>query len=284
MNPKVNAVRTGIHRGWTEFMQSLRSPQDQGFYLFMALVILGYLWFNRNNEMDGTTLSYAAVAMPSILGATIAFGMIVGPAYALAMEREDGTLLRAKAAPDGVLGHVVGHVVSNTMGVIPSYLVILIPSAFLFPGFMANGAAGWFTVLWVTVLGITATLPIGIIFGSIVPSVQKVGLWVMLPFGVLSAISGIFFPIQSLWGWVQVVAQMFPIYWLGLGMRQAFLPDAAAVLEIGESWRTGWVLLVLVLWTLAGVMLAPPVLRRMARRQSGSAVEAAREAAAQWVR
>lgn len=283
-SPKANAVRTGIHRGWTEFKQSVRSPQDQGFYIFTALVVLGLLWFNRDSEVEGTTLSYAAVALPGILGAMVAFGMIVGPAYALAMEREDGTLLRAKAVPDGVLGHVVGHVVSNTLGIIPSFAVILIPSALLFPGFMSNGAAGWFTFLWVTVLGITATLPIGIIFGSIVPSVQKVGLWVMLPFGALSAISGIFFPIQSLWGWVQVVAQAFPLYWLGLGMRSAFLPDSAAALEIGGSWRTGWTLLVLVTWTIGGVVLAPPVLRRMARRQSGSAVEAAREQALQWVR
>ena len=35
-----------------------------------------------------------------ILGALVAFGVVIGPAYALAMEREDGTLLRAKAMPE----------------------------------------------------------------------------------------------------------------------------------------------------------------------------------------
>ena len=57
----------------------------------------------------------------------------------------------------------------------------------------------------------------------------------MLPVMVLTGISGIFYPIQSLWGWLQVVAQVFPMYWLGLGMRSAFLPDSAAALEIGGS-------------------------------------------------
>ena len=37
-------------------------------------------------------------------------------------------------------------------------------------------------------------------------------------------------------------------------------------------------------WAVVGALLAPVLLRRMARRQSGSQVQAAREAAPQWVR
>jgi ABC-2 type transport system permease protein len=81
-----------------------------------------------------------------------------------------------------------------------------------------------------------------------------------------------------------VVAQVFPIYWIGLGMRSAFLPDAAAAAEVGGSWRTGLTIAVLLAWAIAGLLVAPGVLRRMARRQSGSKVQEAREAAAQWVR
>jgi ABC-2 type transport system permease protein len=175
-------------------------------------------------------------------------------------------------------------VVSNPLGVIPSFAVILLPGMLLFPGLMTNGLEGWLTVVWVTVLGILATLPIGIIIGSLVPGVQKVGTWGMLPFATLTGISGIFFPIQSLWGWLQGVAQVFPLYWLGLGMRSAFLPTSAASAEIGGSWRTGWTVLVLALWAVAGLAMALIVLRRMARRQTGSSVEAAREQALQWVR
>jgi ABC-2 type transport system permease protein len=200
------------------------------------------------------------------------------------MEREDGTLLRAKAVPHGVVGHVTGHVVLNVLAILPSFLVILVPGAILFDGLMQNGLEGWVTVVWVTLLGLWATLPIGIIIGSLAPGVQKVGTWGMLPVLVLIGISGIFFPIQSLWGWVQVVAQIFPMYWVGLGMRSAFLPDAAAALEIGGSWRTLETVLVLSAWAIAGSLIAPVVVRRMARRQSGSQVEAAREQALQWVR
>ena len=284
MSPRAHAVRIGLRRGRTEFVQSLRSPQDQGFYLFMGVAVLAYLLVNRDSEVEGTSLLYPSVAMPSILGALVAFGVVIGPAYALAMEREDGTLLRSKAAPHGIVGYVTGQVVLQSLSLLPMLAVILLPSFLLFNDLMHRGVAGWWTVAWVLVLGLLATLPIGMVIGSLVPSTQKVGTWGMLPVLVLVGISGIFVPLQQLWGWVQAVAQVFPMYWLGLGMRSAFLPDTAAALEVGGSWRTAETVLVLAAWAVVGLLVTPVVLRRMARRQSGSQVEAARQAALQWVR
>lgn len=286
MNPVRNAIRTGIRRGWLEFKQSILSPQDQGFFIFMAVAVLGFLWFNRNStvDFDEVSFSYLTLAFPGIMAGLITFGMVLGPGYALAMEREDGTLLRAKAVPFGVVGHVSGHVVSNTLGLVPTFLIILLPSALIFDNVMPSGGSGWLTVLGYTALGVLAMLPIGLALGASVPSVQKMGTWGMLPFFGLISISGIFAPMQSLWGWLQVVAQVFPVYWLALGMRSAFLPDTFAEFEIGGSWRTGMTVLVLSLWVIVGLFIAPRLLRRMARRQSGSAVEAAKEQALQWVR
>ncbi len=278
------AVRLGVRRGWTEFLNSVRSPQDQGFYLFTGLATLAYLWFRRGDTVEGTTLLYPTVALPSILGALVAFGVVIGPAFALAMEREDGTLLRHKALPHGMEGYVTGQLVFHSLSALPQFLVILVPSAFLFQDVVPSGVGGWLTVAWVLTLGMLATLPIGMVLGSVVPNTQKVGTWGMLPVLVVTGISGIFVPVQALWGWVQTVAQVFPTYWIGLGMRSAFLPDAAASLELGGSWRTGQTVLVLTAWAVAGLLGAPVVLRRMARRQSGSQVAAARDAAVQWVR
>lgn len=284
MSPKMHAIRVGLGRGWTEFKQSLRSPQDQFFYLFTAGGVLAYLWFRRNTEIEGTGLMLPSVSMPSILGALIAFGVVVGPAYSLAMEREDGTLLRSKAVPHGMLGYVTGQLTYQSANLVPSLASILIPGFFLFDNLMHKGASGWITMLWVTVLGLLATMPLGIIIGSLVPGTQKVGTWGMLPIMVLAGISGVFASMDSLWGWVQNIAQVFPMYWLALGMRSAFLPDAAAAVEITGSWRTLETVVVLSLWAVFGLVVAPIVLRRMARRQSGSAVEKARETAGQWLR
>ncbi|WP_327095008.1 ABC transporter permease [Nocardia vinacea] len=95
------------------------------------------------------------------------------------------------------------------------------------------------------------------------------------------AISGVFYPITSMPGWLQGVAQVFPVYWVGLGMRSAMLPGDAVAIELGHSWRHLETIAVLGVWAVAGLLLAPIVLRRMARRESGSNVAARREKAIQ---
>lgn len=278
-----HAIRLGLRRGWLEFVQSVRSSQDQGFYLFTAFLSVGYLFLRRNTEIEGTDLLLPSVALPSILGAFIAFGVVIGPAYTLAMEKEDGTLLRHKAVPHGLAGYFTGQLVYQTLNLLPQMVAILVPSFLLFDDLMAE-PSGWVTVVWVLLLGILAAMPIGMVIGALVPGTQKVGTWGMLPVMVLAGISGIFYPLQQLWGWVQVVAQVFPMYWLGLGMRSAFLPDEAAAIEVGGSWRTYETVAVLGAWAVVGAVLTPIVLRRMSRRSTGSQVQAAKEAAVQWVR
>jgi hypothetical protein len=59
---------------------------------------------------------------------------------------------------------------------------------------------------------------------------------------------------------------------MGLGMRSALLPDSTVVVEIGDSWRHLETIAVLGVWAVAGLLVAPVVLRRMARRESGSNV------------
>lgn len=282
-SPVPHAVRLGLRRGWAEFVQSLRSSQDQWFYLFTAFLAVGYLYLRRDTPVEGTDLLLPSVALPSILGGLLAFGLVIGPAYSLAMEKEDGTLLRAKAVPHGLVGYFAGQLVLHSASIVPQMVAVLVPSFLLFDGLMSD-PTGWWTVAWVMVLALLATLPIGMAIGALVPGAQKVGMWGMLPVMLLAGISGIFYPISALWGWVQVVAQVFPMYWLGLGMRSAFLPDSAAAIEIGGSWRTLETVLVLGAWAVVGALVVPALLRRMARRQSGSQVAAAREAATQWVK
>lgn len=281
MNRTLHAIGLGLHRGWAEFLLALRSIQDQAFYLIMAAAVVGYLWINRDVHIAGTELLLPQFAMPGILGGILAFTLIIGPAGQLAQEREDGTLLRMRAVPRGIIAYYFGQMLQHSLSILPMLLVILVPSAIIFDGIMPSTVEDWATIAWVLLLGMLATLPIGMILGSLMPNPQKVIVWGMLPTGALIGISGLLLPIQQLWTWVQYIAQVFPMYWLGLGMRSAFLPDeVAATLEVDGSWRTWQTVAVLVTWAVVGTLVTPAVLRRMTRRQSGSNVAAARDAAA----
>jgi ABC-2 type transport system permease protein len=272
-----HAVRVGLRRGLTEFRISLRNPEDLGFYLFWGVGALVVLWLNRDSDMGGLPFSFPALAIPGVLAAAVIFGGVVGPAFALVMEREDGTLLRSKAAPRGLVGYVSGQVVLQTLGVLPMLVIILVPSFFLFEGVMQRGAAGWLGAVSFLLLGLLAAIPLGMAIGSLARKPSQVTTWGLLPVFGLGAISGIFVPLQALWGWVQVVAQVFPMYWLGAGMRWAFLTDEAAAFEVTGTFRPVEAALVLGAWAAVGLASAPVLLRRMARRESGSAVQARRD-------
>jgi ABC-2 type transport system permease protein len=103
-----------------------------------------------------------------------------------------------------------------------------------------------------------------------------------LPAAAMVAISGVFYPISGLPDWLHPVAQVFPMYWLGLGMRAALSPEAAAAAEIGGSWRHLETFAVLGVWALVGLALAPRIMRRMAQRESGSVLEERRQRAMQF--
>lgn len=275
MNPVVHAIRLGFTRGWIEFKQYLRSPQEMIWTAMMSIIFLIVLWFQRNTEIQGMQL--ALLTLPGLLGMNIAQGGFSGVAGTLSYDREDGTLLRAKAIPQGMVGYIVARILYVIGSTLLTLLILFIPALFIVDG-LSNigwGGLGMFVLLFV--LGFLATAPWGAVIGSLVKSSSSGFGLTFLPLGVLVAISGIFYPITALAGWIQVVAQFFPLYWLGLGTRSIFLPDAAAAAELTGSWRPLQTLLVLSVWAVVGLLIAPRILRRMAQRESGSDVEARKQ-------
>jgi ABC-2 type transport system permease protein len=281
MTAVAHAARLGLSRGWIEFRKSITSAQEMGFTYFFAVVVVAVLYFQRDSTVEGTTLSLAMATLPSVVGLMIAMGAFTGMAGALTVEREDGTLLRAKAIPNGMVGYMVGRMLSVALIAVISLLIVLLPGLFMVPELAATGLAGWLMLALVVGLGLLATMPWGAIVGSLAKSPNSLFGLAMLPIMILTAISGIFYPISAMPGWLQVVAQAFPLYWLGLGVRSAFLPGAAAAAEITGSWRYLETFVVLGAWAVAGLLLAPPILRRMARRESGSDMEQRRQQALQ---
>jgi ABC-2 type transport system permease protein len=275
------AIRAGWQRGLIELRQSFTNGPELFSHFLWPVLMLVALFFLRDRDFGSTGFLLGALALPSILGMNAAMGM-VSMSQQLTADREDGTLLRAKATPNGMLGYLVGKVVSVAGGLLADLAILLIPGLLIVDGLALGSAAGWLTLLWVLLLGMVATLPIGAILGSVFTTARSQGL-PQLPVLGLIAISGIFYPITALPDWLEWIGQLGPIYWMGLGMRSALLPDSAVVVEIGASWRHLETAAVLGVWAVIGLALAPVVLRRMARRESGSKVAERREPALQRV-
>jgi len=271
------AARAGLSRGWIEFRQALTTPGDLIAILLPAGGLLAAMIWTRHTHVPGTRFSLGSAMLAGVLGLNVVASGVVTTGDLLVVEREDGTLLRAKAIPNGMIGYLLGKVVNISAQVALAVSITLLAGAFLFTGLATGRPASWLTLAWVLALGLLATLPLGAVLGSLFPSQRSAGPCWLLLLGGLASISGIFYPITHLPVFLQWTGQVFPLYWLGLGMRSALLPNAMATVEVGHSWRHLATFGVLSAWSVAGLLLAPGVLRRTARRQSGSAVAARRE-------
>jgi|tagenome__1003787_1003787.scaffolds.fasta_scaffold20568105_2 ABC-2 type transport system permease protein len=273
-----SVFRAGVARGGIELRQTLTTGTDLFAYLFPAFLLLGTVFFMRDAHVPGTTFSLGASTLPSVLGMGLAFGGLMTVSQQLVVEREDGTLLRAKATPNGMTAYLIGKAVVVGGMTLLSLLIQLIAGLFIVGRDLHVSATGWLILIWLIPLAFLATMPIGAVIGSLFENPRNMGLAVLPIFGLV-AISGIFYPLTALPGWLQAVAQIFPMYWLGLGMRSVFLPDSLASVELTHSWRHLETFGVLAIWVVLGLTVAPAILRRMARRESGSAVAARRERA-----
>jgi ABC-2 type transport system permease protein len=272
MNPTINAVRLGAVRGWIEFqIYYLKDLSSLVGMVIIALILVGVLWFERATNIEGVSL--ALLTLPGLLAMLIANEGFSDVARFLSAHREDGTLLRAKAIPQGMLGYVMARVVVTLLATIFNLALVFVLSLFVVPGLTTLDGVRLFTFVWVVALGLLATAPMGAVIGSLVKSSGAGFGLTFFPLMALLGISGIFYPISALPAWVQWIAQVFPVYWLGLGLRSVLSPASAAALELGGTFRPLVTFLVLAAWAIVGLLLAPPVLRRMARRTSGGEME-----------
>ena len=279
MSPALAAVGAGLSRGRIELQRTLTTPGDLiSILLTSAGLLIAMIW-NRHASVPGTHASLGTTMLVSVLGLNVVIYGVVTMGDLLVVEREDGTLLRAKATPNGMVGYLVGKLVNISAQIALVVAITLLTGAVLFTGLAVGGVGTWLTLIWVLLLGMLATLPMGAMLGSLFPSQRSAGpVWLLL-LGGLGTISGIFYPITHLPTALQWIGQVFPLYWLGLGMRSALLPNTMATVEIAHSWRHLATFAVLSAWALAGLVLAPALLRRAARRESGSTVTARRDRA-----
>ncbi|MDS1270065.1 ABC transporter permease [Lipingzhangella sp. LS1_29] len=276
------AVRLGVERGGIEVRHAFTSGQELWNNFFWPVLMLLVLVFMRGSTVPGTDVDLTVMVLPGIVGVFIAMAMLnlAGP---ISLDREDGTLLRAKATPRGMVGYLVGRILKVAVLTLAGLLAFLVPGVMLVEGLRVGDPSAWLHLLAVFTLGMVAVLPLGAVVGALFANPRNLFV-VYMPMMALIAVSGIFYPITELPAWLQGVAQVFPVYWLGLGVRAALLPDQMAAAEIGGSWRQLEMVGVLGVWAAVGLVLAPILMRRMVRGESGARVAARKQQALQgWV-
>ncbi|PRX99406.1 ABC transporter permease [Allonocardiopsis opalescens] len=279
----MNARRTvtaGLRRGWTEFGHFLANPKEIWQTTLGAVgVYAALVLFIGDREVPGTGVPLGLF----ITAGYIATMMMQVGLYNLPMmitaDREEGALLRLRGIPGGIAVYLVGKGLL-VLAVTVTVLAMMLVAGVLLAGIaLPADPAKWLTLAWVLVLSLLATVPLGAAVGCLLPNVRSGAGILMVPFMVFIVAAGVFFPVTAFPEPMQAATQAIPLYWMALGVRSVFLPDSMLAAELHGSWQPVETAAVLGAWALAGMVLAPLLLRRMTRKESGSRLAARRERA-----
>ncbi|TJZ42567.1 ABC transporter permease [Streptomyces piniterrae] len=271
--------RTGFLRGAIELRHLLRNPREmfgQLLNVAVALMVAGFI----SDDVPGTHIPMAHLTLAGFAAYLLFQIGLVNLPQILVTEREEGALLRLRATPGGIPAYLAAKCLLVVVMAVGTLALLLIAAALLVDGPLPHGPGGWLTLVWVTALGLLAVVPLGAAIGAVLPNPREALALIMVPVMGLLTTSGAMFPITSLPVLVQKVASVFPLKWMAQGLRSALLPDAARAAEPAGSWELPTVALVLTAWAVLGFLLAVPLLRRAARRESGSRLTARHRKAA----
>ena len=97
MNASWVAARAGARRGWIELKHTFTTPNDLVTLLIFTAILLGVMLWTRTTTVPGTHFSLGTAMLASMIGMNVGFNGLATLGGILTVEREDGTLLRAKA-------------------------------------------------------------------------------------------------------------------------------------------------------------------------------------------
>lgn len=246
--------------------------RDAVFFIFLypilMLAIFATVFGSEDAFGGGLDVTFAQYFLPGMIATGVMLSSFQNLAIFIAVERDEGVLKRLRGTPLPASSYFLGKVgqVLVTTVVQTGLLLVVAATAFGVP--MPSDAGRWATFAWVLVLGTAAGAVCGVAFSS-VPRSGKSASAVVTPIVlVLQFISGVFFQFDSLPGWMQDLAAVFPLKWMAQGMRSVFLPDAALVLEPSGSWQHGATAAVLAVYLVVGLVFGVRTFRWL-RRDAG---------------
>jgi ABC-2 type transport system permease protein len=262
-----STARIGFLRGGLEVKQFFRAKEQVVFTFAFPLVILMLLGSIFSGAYAGTGVTSSQVFTASMVGAGIIATSFVNLSVSVALDRDNGTLLRLRGTPMSAVSYFLGKVVLVAVASVAEAALVIVIGKLLFGVNLPATAEKWFTFVWVFVLAVVSCSLVGIAISSVARSAQSAAAVANLPYVGLQFISGVYVnPINHLPVGMVTVSSFFPVKWVCQGFRSVFLPDSMAMYEMAGSWELGKTALVLGAWCVAGLALCLLTFRWSNRR------------------
>ncbi|MFY1687635.1 ABC transporter permease [Plantactinospora sp. WMMB782] len=262
---RVGPVALGLRQGRLEVRQFLRSRESVVFtMLFPVIMILIFASIFKGEIGGGAKFTqYFVTGMIATGLMTVGFQSL---AIQIPIERDRGVLKRLRGTPMPKWVYFVGKIIMVAVVGVAETVLLLAVATLLFDLTLPQTAGAWLTLLWVSVLGITACTLCGIAFSSLPRTGRGASATVTPVALILQFISGVFIVFTQLPSWMQQIAAVFPLKWMCQGLRSVFLPESFGSQEPAGSFELGRVALVLAAWCVIGLLLCLSTFRWTSRR------------------
>ncbi len=162
-------------------------------------------------------------------GMTLMFALLFGAQTGLAFlrERTQGTLIRLFAAPVSRVTMVIGKLLGNTL-VLSVQLTIMITFSSAVLGVRWGNPPA---LIMPTLAFAFAAASFGALCAALTKTPAQLSAFSVLSVNILSALGGLWWPLEVTPMWMQKVAQFLPTYW-GLQALQSVILKQSAVLDL----------------------------------------------------
>ncbi|MGY3127055.1 ABC-2 type transport system permease protein [Agrococcus sp. UYP33] len=265
-----HTLRCAADRVRVELLQYLRLS-DALVFTFLFPVLLFSIFASAFSAvppliaMGGEEVTQPHSYLPAMLAAGVFLSGVQNLGIEIATERADGTLQRLAATPLPVLSYFLGKVGQLLLTSLVQAALLLTVATTVFGLELPTEPGRWLTLAWVFFAALVCFAVLGVAVAQI-PRTAASASAVIIPIAlVLQFVSGIYLPFTILPDWLQAVANLLPLAWVGHGMRAALLPDVARHLEVGQVWDLQTVAIALGIWAVVGTVVAAMTFRWIKR-------------------
>lgn len=173
-----------------------------------------------NVQTTGTVpgqINYFSFVAPGIMAMVVMMSLMTGLPHAISYEREVGTLDGMLAAPVHRISILGGKVIAQTTRGMLQGVIILALSILLF-GVSIQGSIA--LVLGLLLLTVFSIVGLGILITSFTSTEETATMIMMTLTFPMMFLSGVFFPIQQMPQFMQVIAQFLPLTYAVSALRR----------------------------------------------------------------
>jgi ABC-2 type transport system permease protein len=254
-NVAAAALRIGARRGGLEIRTFFRQRESVVFTFALPVILLALFGEIFSGRVGHTGVPFRQYFATGIIASGIMSTSFVNLGIGVSADRDDGTLLRLAGTPAPAAAYFIGKAISALVITIAEVAILLAVGRALFGLRLPSDPLRWLTFGWVVLLGASTCALLGIAISGLARSARSAPAVVLLPYLVLSFISGVYFVFSQLPAGLQQAAALFPLKWMCQGLRSAFLPDSFLAAETAHSWQLGRTALVLAAWLAASLVL-----------------------------